>query len=103
MYGMVWLWYVRIDSQHYVCLLNINKVRKRPLSIWKRLLEIIGIQKVCHVGEPDYENNFNAKVLKTKCGPEPESIVYNRQSLVMIIYCMCVCMYVCMYCTFVFS
>ena len=62
----------------HVCMYVLLKMRKRPLSVWKRLLEIIGIQKVCHVGEPDYENNFNAKVLKSKCGPEPEDIVYNR-------------------------
>eukprot|EP01036_Dinobryon_divergens_P030327 gene30327-39556_t len=48
----------------------------RPLSVWKKLLEIIGVQRVCHIGEPDYDNNFNAKLTKWKVGPEPEEIVF---------------------------
>lgn len=63
-------------SQQFV--ISRQQVLKRPLSVWKKLLTIIGVQTVCHVGEPDYENNFNAKVIKEKVGPEPESIVYDR-------------------------
>ena len=69
---------------------------------------------VC-VGEPDYDNNFNAKLTKWKVGPEPEEIIVDRNNntvghgrftqgthvrtyfCICIFICMYVCMYLCMY------
>ena len=66
------------------------------------------------VGEPDYDNNFNAKLTKWKVGPEPEEIIVDRNNntaghgrftqgegldsrTVRIYAFVYVCMYVCMY------
>eukprot|EP01032_Pedospumella_encystans_P029374 gene29374-33172_t len=39
-------------------LLSRAMVHKRPLHVWKELLQIIAMQPMCHMGEPDYENLF---------------------------------------------
>ena len=39
-------------------LLSRAMVHKRPLHVWKELLQIIAMQPKCHMGEPDYENLF---------------------------------------------
>ena len=31
-------------------------VHRRPLHVWQRLLEVVGVQQACHLGEPDYDN-----------------------------------------------
>ena len=35
---------------------------------------------VWYAGEPDYDNNFNAKLTKWKVGPEPEEIIVDRNN-----------------------
>lgn len=56
-------------------ILSREMVHKRPLRVWKDLLNIIGVQDACHVGEPDYESlyyfNHTGRV---KIGPEPRFI-----------------------------
>ena len=50
-------------------------VRRRPLSVWKKLLKIIGEQPFCHDGEPQYEHLYSYLTNTTnKAGPEPSNI-----------------------------
>ncbi len=50
-------------------------MRKRPLSVYKKLLHIINEQNVCHEGEPQYEllSEYTGSN-QTEIGPEPPFI-----------------------------
>lgn len=51
-------------------LISRDMIRRRPLKVWKKLLEIIGVQDVCHVGEPDYANLY----AQDRIGPEQADV-----------------------------
>ena len=54
-------------------IISREKIRTRPLRIWKKLLQIIGEQPACRIGEPDYDNLFAFKTSQKKVGPEPST------------------------------
>ena len=62
-----------VVAQQFV--ISRAKVRERPLRVWKKLLQIIGEQPACHLGEPDYENLYAFRSTKIQVGPEPSSLV----------------------------
>jgi hypothetical protein len=62
-----------VTAQQFV--INRNKVRARPLHVWKKLLKVIGEQPACHLGEPDYENLYAYKITHERVGPEPSSLI----------------------------
>ncbi len=39
-------------------LISRDMIHKRPLRVYKELLQIIAMQPKCHMGEPDYENLY---------------------------------------------
>ena len=51
-------------------------IRKRPLHVWKELLQIIAMQPKCHMGEPDYENLFEFN--RTNRVKSPEKLYYEK-------------------------
>jgi hypothetical protein len=53
-------------------------VRRRPLSVWKKLLHIVNEQTVCHEGVPDYDNLFAYHYYPVEVGPEPEVIQHDH-------------------------
>lgn len=64
--------------------LSRQHVHRRSLHDWKRLLQIIGQQEQCKVGEPDYEHLYtyhkytqqgvSPSDLRKRLGPEPAQI-----------------------------
>lgn len=51
------------------------QVLKRPLRVWKQLLDILSVQDQCHVGEPDYENLYAFhKSSKMRLGSKPVAL-----------------------------
>ena len=46
-------------------------IHRRPLAVWKKLLQILGEADVCHSGEPEYETLYAYHKKKVKVGPEP--------------------------------
>lgn len=62
----------------FVCcqqfILSRETMRRRPLSVWKALLHIIGDQDFCHKGDLDYENLFHMHGVRP--GPEPPKLPY---------------------------
>ena len=60
-----------VAAQQFI--LSRDMVKRRPLRVWKELLNIIGEQSACHLGELDYDNLYLylTDVNKTKVGPEP--------------------------------
>jgi len=51
-------------------LLSREMVHKRPLHVWSALLNILGIQPVCHKGEPEYNDLFEYQRNHLKVGFE---------------------------------
>ena len=45
-----------VASQQFI--LSRDMVKRRPLRVWKELLNIIGEQIACHLGELDYDNLY---------------------------------------------
>lgn len=62
----------------FVCcqqfLLSRETMRMRPLHVWKRLLEIVGEQEVCHQGEPEYDYLYAFRKHQIRPGPEPAKL-----------------------------
>ena len=56
-------------------LMSREMVHRRPLSVWKKLYEVIALQSVCHIGESDYPNLYTKK----KIGPE-ENLEHGRHT-----------------------
>ena len=57
-----------------------QQVLKRPLSVWRRLRDILSVQDQCHVGEPDYENLYAFhRSQKMRLGPEPVNLSTGRE------------------------
>jgi hypothetical protein len=67
-------------------ILSRAMVHRKPLRVWKDLLNIIGVQDACHFGEPDYENLYNYHASgEVKVGPEPRSIEDDRVGMVAVV------------------
>ena len=61
-----------VGAQQFI--LSRAQMRRRPLSVYKKLLNILNEQEVCHIGEPDYDNLYATKRLGRNVGPEPARI-----------------------------
>ena len=57
-------------------LLSRSVVHKRPLSVWKELLWVLGESSVCHAGELDYEHlaAYHANPAWKAKGPEKKNM-----------------------------
>lgn len=63
-----------ISVSFYCCqqfLISREMIHRRPLSVWKKLLRILGEADVCHNGEPEYETLHSYHKKNVKVGPEP--------------------------------
>lgn len=49
-------------------------MRKRPLSVYKKLLHVVNEQDACHLGEPEYDTLAEYDEDMEKPGPEPPHI-----------------------------
>jgi hypothetical protein len=58
-------------------LMSREMVRRRPLSVWKDLLQLTAQSPVCHSGEPDYANlyAYHKSINTSIVGPELPHIV----------------------------
>lgn len=57
-------------------LMSRDMVRKRPLSVWKKLFRIVNEQDVCHQGELEYEHLYAFyKHNQTRVGPETPGLI----------------------------
>ena len=69
-----------VAAQQFI--LSRTQMRRRPLSVYKKLLHIINEQTVCHEGEPDYKNLFATNRLGVKVGPEPSRFAEDSPGVV---------------------